>query len=218
MTSDRALGKGRRGVWTAAAALSVLAGTGAMGVAATHQSTPPPRPVAAGRIPQPLSPAPSTPRAESMSRSVPTSVRIPQVGLHASLVPVHISADGQLPLPEDPSRASWLASSVTPGERGTSIMAGHVDTLKGPAAFYHLSAVRPGMRIDVARADHTTARFTIDAVAVYPKDHFPDTQVYGPTPGPSLRLLTCTGWDAVAREYRDNVVVYATVHTQRPSP
>ncbi|WP_405901788.1 hypothetical protein [Streptomyces sp. NBC_00727] len=41
-----------------------------------------------------------------------------------------------------------------------------------------------------------------------------DSLVYGPTPGPSLRLITCTGWDSDEREYRDNVVVYATTHTK----
>ncbi|WP_251052155.1 MULTISPECIES: sortase domain-bontaining protein [unclassified Streptomyces] len=149
-----------------------------------------------------------------MSQSVPTGVRIPEVGLQAPLVPVQLPGNGKMPLPKDRARASWLASSVTPGERGTSIIAGHVDAPEGPAAFYNLSAVKPGMHIDVRRTDDTTARFTIDAVAVYPQDHFPAATVYGPTPGPSLRLLTCTGWDAAARKYRDNVVVYATMHTR----
>lgn len=210
--------KGRRSAWTAAAVLSVLAGAVVVGVAAADQNAPPPRPVAAGTIPpqQPPSAPRATPPLAGMSWSVPTAVRIPDVGLNVDLVPVHLSGDRKLPLPEDPARASWLASSVAPGERGTSIIAGHVDDPDGPAAFYNLSAVKPGMHIDVSRTDHTTARFTIDAVAVYPQDHFPDTAVYGPTPGPSLRLLTCTGWDASTHEYRDNVVVYATPHTKAP--
>ncbi|MGC5343479.1 sortase domain-bontaining protein [Streptomyces sp. DT171] len=211
MKSRSTHGKGRRGACTAAAVLSILAGAVAMGVAVVDRSGPPPRPVAAGTVPTDRAHSMRTARpVDGMSRSVPTVVRIPDVGMSVPLVPVQLSGDGKLPLPEDRTRASWLASSVTPGERGTSVIAGHVDAREGPAAFYQLSAVKPGMRIEVRRTDGTTARFTVDAVAVYPQDDFPDATVYGPTPGPSLRLLTCTGWDANAHEYRDNVVIYAT--------
>lgn len=203
---------GRRSIWTAAATLCVLAGALAVGVALDGQSGPPPRPAPAGNLP---AQAPSTtPAVDGMPPSPPTTVQITDVDLKVPLVPVRISGSGQLPLPKDRDRASWLASSVTPGERGSAILAGHVDSADGPAAFYNLSAAKPGMQIAVTRRDGTTARFTIDAVAVYPKDKFPDSLVYGPTPGPSLRLITCTGWDPDEREYRDNVVVYATPHTK----
>ena len=44
----------------------------------------------------------------------------------------------------------------------------------------------------------------------YAKDAFPTHEVYGPTPGAELRLITCGGeFDRAARSYRDNVVVYA---------
>jgi hypothetical protein len=34
--------------------------------------------------------------------------------------------------------------------------------------------------------------------------------VYGPVPGPELRLITCGGeFDRSRQQYRDNVVVYA---------
>ena len=40
--------------------------------------------------------------------------------------------------------------------------------------------------------------------------HFPDAAVYGPTPDPQLRLITCGGdFDRSRRSYYDNVVVYA---------
>ena len=42
------------------------------------------------------------------------------------------------------------------------------------------------------------------------KDAFPTQAVYGPTPGPELRLITCGGeFDHSARRYLSNVVVSA---------
>ncbi|MFG2595912.1 sortase domain-bontaining protein [Streptomyces sp. NPDC048462] len=217
MRETPAPGTGGRSIWTAAAALCVLAGALAVGVAVHQQAGPPPRPRTVVSVSPPPPAGRATAPQDGMPRSVPTAVRIPAVGLNATLVPEELDGDGQLPLPRGRDRASWVGSSATPGERGTAVLAGHVDTTSGPAAFYSLGAVKPGMAVSVARRDGTTAHFTIDAVAVYPKDEFPDSTVYGPTPGPSLRLLTCTGWDPGAREYRENVVVYATPR-QKPAP
>ena len=54
-------------------------------------------------------------------------------------------------------------------------------------------------------------RFAVTRVEQYPKDAFPTAAVYGPVPGPELRLITCGGtFDRQAGSYRDNIVVYAT--------
>ena len=48
------------------------------------------------------------------------------------------------------------------------------------------------------------------SVRTYLKSRFPTAAVYGPAPGPQLRLITCGGaFDPVTRSYLANVVVYA---------
>jgi hypothetical protein len=42
------------------------------------------------------------------------------------------------------------------------------------------------------------------------KDAFPTDAVYGDTPDPQLRLITCGGdFDRRERSYLDNIIVYA---------
>ena len=90
------------------------------------------------------------------------------------------------------------------------MLAGHVDSTGGPAVFFRLRDVRPAIPSLVTRADGSTVRFTVTRVARYAKTAFPTAEVYGPTPGAELRLITCGGdFDRAARSYRDNVVVYA---------
>ncbi|MYQ62138.1 MULTISPECIES: sortase domain-containing protein, partial [unclassified Streptomyces] len=203
---------GHHGVWTAVAAACAFAAALAIAFAAVDRAAPPPSPTVAGTIPSSLTEERAArPSAAPLPRARPTRVTIPALGLKATLQPVGLTARSQLPLPADPTRASWLSSSAAPGENGTAVLAGHVDTDKGPAAFYQLSAATTGMRIDVSRADGATARFVVTAVAVYPRSHFPHS-VYEDTFGPSLHLITCTGWDNTAKVYRDNVVVYATLN------
>jgi hypothetical protein len=52
--------------------------------------------------------------------------------------------------------------------------------------------------------------FVVDAVRTYPKTGFPAGDVYGATPDPELRLITCGGdFDHAAGHYTANVVVFA---------
>ncbi|MFI6093856.1 class F sortase [Streptomyces sp. NPDC051218] len=50
---------------------------------------------------------------------------------------------------------------------GTAVIAGHVDTPKGPAAFYGLGALKKCAKIQVTREDGLTAHFVIDGVEEY---------------------------------------------------
>jgi hypothetical protein len=91
------------------------------------------------------------------------------------------------------------------------VITGHVDSVAGPAVFFRLRDVAVGDPVSVVRADGTTARFTVTRVARYPKAAFPAAEVYAPTPGAELRLITCGGaFDRAARSYLDDVVVYAS--------
>jgi sortase (surface protein transpeptidase) len=93
------------------------------------------------------------------------------------------------------------------------VVVGHVDSQDGPAVFYRLGELQPGDTIDIALDDGTsTVTYTVDRTERFPKDAFPTLQVYGLTPGPELRLITCDGeFDASTGHYVDNLVVYATI-------
>ena len=68
----------------------------------------------------------------------------------------------------------------------------------------------PGDTVDIIRADHRVAVFAVYRVAEYQKNAFPTMTVYGGTPGPELRLITCGGaFDRSTGSYLDNIVVYA---------
>jgi sortase (surface protein transpeptidase) len=150
--------------------------------------------------------------ATPLPPAAPTRVRIPAIGVSTPLVGLGLLRDGHLAAPPDNDRnlAGWYRAGTSPGAVGTAIIAGHVDTAHGPAAFYDLGALKKGRLIDIDRADHTTAVFTVDAVEAYTAKDFPDARVYGAAARPELRLITCgAGFDREHRQYLGNVVVYA---------
>lgn len=108
-----------------------------------------------------------------------------------------------------------LPGSVTPGEQGTSVIVGHVDTGRGPAVFYDLGRLAKNSRVEVARADGTTAVFTVYGVKGFTKRGFPAASVYRPTGAPELRLITCGGAFSEKTGYQGNVVAFARLTETR---
>ncbi|GAA2241928.1 MULTISPECIES: class F sortase [Kitasatospora] len=144
-------------------------------------------------------------------RAVPTRVRIPSIGVDAPVTSLGLDAAGRLQAPPagESNLTGWYRDGVTPGQRGTAIVAGHVDTSRGPAVFYNLGTLHRGDQVEITGADRGTAFFLVDAVEVYPKDDFPDEKVYGPAQDSQLRLITCGGGFTAGTGYDANVVVFA---------
>jgi sortase (surface protein transpeptidase) len=152
--------------------------------------------------------------AQGMPPSEPTEIRIPKIGAVSSLVPLGLNPDETVEVPpiEKPMQAGWYRHARTPGEAGPAVVLGHVDGNKEPGIFFRLKELVVGDEIVVSRKDGTTAKFLVHGKEQIAKDSFPTEAVYGDTDVPELRLITCGGsFDAAARSYRDNVIVYATL-------
>jgi sortase (surface protein transpeptidase) len=151
----------------------------------------------------------TTPTARTVP--APARVSIPAIGVDSVLTGIGVDGSGALVPPADVDQAGWFAAGPAPGEVGPAVLAGHVDDRTGPAVFFRLEELTAGDQVVVTRGDGQPVAFTVTRVAAYPKSDFATAEVYGPTTGPELRLITCGGtFDRSRRRYQDNVVVYAT--------
>lgn len=158
--------------------------------------------------------APAT--TERMSRSRPTSVSIPSLGVTSSVIDLGRQPDDTMEVPQDATSSGWFTGSPTPGELGPAVLAGHVTWDKKPAVFFELGSMRDGQRVEVSRADGSTAVFEVTDVGQYPKTDFPTDKVYGEVDHAALRLITCGGhFDGETGHHVDNVVVYAKLVDER---
>jgi sortase (surface protein transpeptidase) len=148
-----------------------------------------------------------------MAYSVPVGVRIAAIGVNATVIPLGLNPDGtvQVPSLSTPMLTSWYDEGPAPGQEGPATIYGHVDTAAtGPAVFYRLGDLTTCDTVDVTLADHFVAVFRVYRIAMYPKAAFPTMTVYGDTPDPELRLITCGGpFNYAAGSYYDNIVVFA---------
>ncbi|MEV8585918.1 class F sortase [Streptomyces sp. NPDC051180] len=196
-------------LWTALLGVLLLAhapdGATSRPPAAERAAQPPARPAAGADRDRPA--------GRPLPASDPTRIRIPALGIDTSLVPLELDGTGALRPPSAtvPTVAGWYADGTTPGAPGTAVVTGHLDTPLGPAVFHRLDALSRGAAIEIDREDGRTALFAVDAVALHPKNRFPDAKVYGTSARPELRLITCGGDWSTDTGYRANTVVYATL-------
>lgn len=227
---QRTQGRDRRAKGVAVAVLALaVAGSGltAYGLSQQETRTPPPAAVSEGGHaghhmgPAPTSTSPSSdpapePTAERMSRSRPTSISIPSLGVSSSITDLGLQADRTMEVPQDGTSTGWFTGSPTPGELGPSVLAAHVTWDKEPAVFFELGSMREGQRVEVERADGSTAVFEVSDIGQYPKTKFPTDDVYGEVDHAALRLITCGGhFDGETGHHVDNVVVYAELVDER---
>ncbi|MFD7631753.1 class F sortase [Streptomyces sp. NPDC059851] len=178
----------------------------------------PPQPTAAAAVsaseaPAPGVSAPADPAApvQELDHSSVQRIRIPAIRVDAPVMTVGLDAQGWVDAPpaEESNLAGWYLNGISPGQRGSSVIVGHVDNATGPAVFYGLGSLRKGHRIEVERYDGRTAVFEVYGVEVFSKDTFPGSRVYGDTGRPELRVITCGGGYSKAKGYDGNVVVFA---------
>jgi hypothetical protein len=145
-----------------------------------------------------------------MPASNPVSVTITALKVTSVLTGLGLTSDGTMQVPDDAATVGWFTRAPTPGALGPAVLAGHVNWKGRDGAFAALHTLTADAEIDVARADGTTAVFTVTKVERYPKDRFPSDAVYGAIDHAGLRLITCGGeFDASRNSYRDNIVVFA---------
>ena len=167
-------------------------------------------------LPGPLfaGPAPksSPPVVSLAARSVPVSLSIPAIGVNTPLSELGLNANHTVQVPSDFQEPGWYEYGPTPGQLGSAIILGHVDSYLGPAVFYKLRDLHPGDRVDVTLADRVVTHFEVRQIAMYQKSNFPAFLVYGPHGYSGLQLITCGGiFDTQTGHYLSNVVVYTSL-------
>jgi LPXTG-site transpeptidase (sortase) family protein len=196
-----------------AAALSVAGLAVAVFAFTSHESSPP---SAAMQVPATVKTSVPKqtidPQAPALERSQPLRVRIPAIGVNAPVMEVGLDSSGTVQVPplDNHNLLGWYKYGPAPGQRGASVILGHVDSVTGISVFFHLKNLHKGDKVYVTLADGKTAAFAVDGLQNALKTTFPTEAVYGKLGYPGLRLITCGGaFDQETGHYVDNIIVYA---------
>ncbi|HET8618827.1 MAG TPA: class F sortase [Acidimicrobiales bacterium] len=181
------------------------ASVGAGGGGSTTTAAPSPL---AGAV-RPLPPAPVTPDVP-VGGAEPTALAIEALGVSGAPVrPVGVEPDGGAMEIPPVDEVGWYRFGARPGDPGSTVLAAHVAYDGVDGVFRHLDDLGAGDGVTVALSDGSMQAFVVTDVARYPKSALP-AAVWAREGDPQLVLITCGGeFDAEARSYEDNVVVFA---------
>jgi hypothetical protein len=143
-------------------------------------------------------------------RSEPVRLLIPALGIDTAVGTLGLQADHQVMVPTSAHVVDWYDDGPTPGQIGSAVILGHVDSFRGPGTFFYLKNLRAGDSITARLADGAVAHFVVVRVVQYSKAAFPDRLVFGSHGTQSLQLVTCGGtFDHATGHYESNIVVFS---------
>lgn len=156
--------------------------------------------------------APVTTTAPSGPAGAPMRLRIPTIGVDASIDGVGLAGDGQMEIPpaED---VGWYELGPRPGAAGSSVLAAHVDYGGRRGAFFDLAKVPVGAPLEVTTSNGSQRFVVVTRKQIAKADI--DLAEYFTADGPArLTLITCGGsFNRRIGHYQDNLVI-----TAEPAP
>lgn len=142
----------------------------------------------------------------------PHGLFIPELGLAAQIEPVGEDFLGRMALPTEIDNVSWWEHGAKPGQTGTAVLAGHVDTPTGDyGIFYPLYNLKPGDQIQIVDVYHQYHVYQVVANHLYDTADFPIDLVFSTQQFTSqLNLITCWGtYDLSQNDYTQRLVIFA---------
>jgi len=143
-----------------------------------------------------------------------THLLIPVIGVNAPIESVGVRANGTM---ETPRQSPWTDVGLynagpRPGERGSAVIAGHLDRPGGnPAVFWRLRELHVGDEVQVVDTQGKTLHFHVTRIASYPPQQAPVQDIFGNTAGSFLNLTTCAGdWIPTQRQTTLRLVVFTS--------
>src|SRR3546814_363336 len=122
------------------------------------------------------------------------TIRIPKLGIDASVVSVGLTPDGAVDTPRNIWEAAWYNGSAKPGALGQSFINGHASSTDG-ALFGRLEELAAGDEIQIVKGDGSVVNYRVAEVFIVDRHDVDMSSMLRPYGDASrgLGLLTCDG-------------------------
>lgn len=151
----------------------------------------------------------STP--QDLNVGIPKRIIIPRLSVDSLIESVQTDKDGNMDIPKNFNNTAWYSPGPKPGESGSAVIDGHVDTPTGaPAVFAKIAKLSQGDAIEVVDEKGKKYNFHVIKVVDYELGIIPLTQIFSKDTPPMLNLITCAGvFDKSKKMYDKRTVVYS---------
>ena len=140
---------------------------------------------------------------------VPVRLKIPAIGVDATIEIVGQTQTGSMDVPADARNVAWYKLGPAPGDSGNAVISGHLDDKKGPTVFWKLGKLKVGDKVTVIDSTGSERVFAVIAKEAYAFDKAPINKIFGFDLEHDLNLITCGGrWNPKTHNYSQRLVVY----------
>lgn len=193
--------------------INTVAAQAATAVAPTQSTAPAESTVGTAPAPVAATAAPST-TVVTTNNGSPVRLTIPKLGVSAGFQLNGTAADGTIEIPTNVTDVGWYTGSPRPGEKGNSIITGHVAQIRRSVVtkqgvFFNLNTLQPGDTLSVQNDKGETITFVVRESRLY--DPAADaTDVFNSRDnGAHLVIITCEGtWNQAQLSYSKRLVVF----------
>ncbi len=147
---------------------------------------------------------------ERLPAGLPERLIIPSLGLEAKIQPVGLTAAGEMSAPNNPEEAAWFKLGTRPGQIGSAVIAGHLDSAKGEeAVFWNLRKLRKESEVYIIDDKNNRVRFKVTGSELYDAENVSLESIFGRSDKARLNLITCGGvWNKEKNNYSKRLVVF----------
>lgn len=141
----------------------------------------------------------------------PVRLRIPAINVNANIQYVGVTAGGEMEVPSNTTDVGWFKLGSRPGERGSAVIAGHLDGKNGETGvFTNLYKLKKGDKLYIQNSKGTTITFVVRESRIYNPGYA--EEVFSLNDKAHLNLVTCDGvWDGAKKNYTKRLVVFADI-------
>lgn len=143
---------------------------------------------------------------------IPKKLFIPSIAVETLVQEIGIDGSGRMGIPSNFTDVAWYKLGSRPGEIGSAVIDGHLDTaVDANAVFIRLNELKTGDEIDVVDKSGQKIVFRVTETEIYDDANAPLDKIFDRS-GRSARLnlITCDGvWNQKVRNYDKRLVVYS---------
>jgi LPXTG-site transpeptidase (sortase) family protein len=147
---------------------------------------------------------------EQTNPALPSRLIIPNINVDATILPIGLTSQGAVGVPESPYDVAWFNLGPIPGAPGSAVISGHYGWKDNiPAAFDNLHKLQAGDRVYVKDEQKDVNVFVVRELKTYDLDE-DVSLVFNSDDGKAhLNLITCKGaWDSIQKSYSQRLVVF----------
>jgi sortase (surface protein transpeptidase) len=143
----------------------------------------------------------------------PRLISIERIGVRAMVQRVSNTKANAIAAPSNIYYAGWYTQAAIPGQKGLSVIDGHVSGVYKPGVFKRLGELRRNDIIVIEYGNHRIKRFKVVELLRVPESQAGATVLSAePSLGSQLNLITCAGsFNNRTGQYSDRLIVVSSL-------